>query len=265
VTPESPALDPADSRSALLARLASATKAEQRAACDEALARWNSDRGLRGALLELLRGAPAHTRFAATWILFRAESPSLRLLPALLDALELADGDLRWEAAQMLAELGRLHGEVYPVLLHELRSHASALRRRMALYALRELAPERPETEQALLRAARDPSAELRRAALASCAKLAELSSSWLELGLEILAGESDPGLRALAPLVLARFAELHPGARPRVLAVLQELHAGSDPDLARVAVLARRRLAPVAEPGAEPAAKPGAQDQNQE
>ena len=253
MTQEPPAKDVTAARAELLGRLTSGTKAEQRAACDEVLAGWKGDRELRAALLALLRRGPTQTRFAAAWILFRAESPSLRLLPTLLDALELADGDLRWEATQMLATLGRVHGEVYPVLLHELRSHASALRRRMALYALRELAPERAETEQAFLQAVQDASAQVRRAALASCPKLTELSAAWLELALSILEGDADPAMRVLAPLVLARCAELNPAARPRVRAVLQELHGSGDPDLARVAALARRRLPPETEIGSVP------------
>src|SRR5258706_14371373 len=101
----------------LLARLASADRAEQRRACDEAALRIRTEPGVRDALRELLRDPRPLARFAAAFVLFHAERPTLRLLPALLDSLELPDGDARWQAAQMLAALRRPHGAVSPVLL----------------------------------------------------------------------------------------------------------------------------------------------------
>jgi hypothetical protein len=234
----------AESRAELLQRLASELRPEQRAACEDAVVRLRRDRALRDALRDLLRSGAPHARFAAAWVLFRAEAPTLRLLAPLLDALELADGDRRWEATQMLAALGRLHAEVYPVLVHEARAAPSPRRRRMALYALREFAPERPETEQVFGEALRDASAQVRRAAFASCTKLAELGDGWVERALAILESDGDPAMRALAPLVLARIAELRADARARVHSVLQHLAAGPDADLARAAELAQRRLA---------------------
>jgi HEAT repeat protein len=231
------------SHAELLSRLGSDDRREQRAACEEALAVIRKDRGLRDALKDLLRQGTRQTRFAAAWLLFRGETPSLRLLPALLDALELTDGDLRWEATHMLTGLGRLHGEVYLVLLNEAKLHPSPLRRRMSLYGLRELGPERAETEQAFLAALRDPAVEVRRAAFSSSPKLVELGPSWLDRALAILADDADIGMRVLAPLVLARIAELRADARPRILAVLHELRGGSDVDLARAAAVGLRRL----------------------
>jgi len=75
----------------LLARLASADRAEQRRACDEAAQRIRAEPGVRDALRELLRDPRPLARFAAAFVLFHAERPTLRLLPALLDSLELAD------------------------------------------------------------------------------------------------------------------------------------------------------------------------------
>ena len=152
----------------LLERLGSASRETQRRACDEALERLREDAGLRDGLRELLRGEDPLARFGAAWVLFQSERPSLRLLPALLGSLELRDGDLRWQAAQMLTALGRLQPEVLAVLLHEAAEAASPVRRRMAIFALRELAPERLETGRVFLRALEDRDDDLRRAAL-SC------------------------------------------------------------------------------------------------
>ena len=48
----------------------------------------------------------------------RLGPPKMKLLPVLLDALEHPDGSRRWSAAKIVVELGRLEGEVLPVLLH---------------------------------------------------------------------------------------------------------------------------------------------------
>jgi hypothetical protein len=66
----------------LLARLASPNRAELRRACDEAQERVAKEPALREAVRELLRAPEPLARFAAAFVLFHAERPSLRLLPA---------------------------------------------------------------------------------------------------------------------------------------------------------------------------------------
>ena len=101
----------------LLSALRSSDREVQRPACDALVPRVTEDADTRDAVTALLRDAHPETRFAAAFVLFHAR-PTLRILPALLEALELADGDRRWQAAQMLAALGRLQTEVFPVVLH---------------------------------------------------------------------------------------------------------------------------------------------------
>ena len=93
-------------RDELLADLASRERPVLRRACEELAARLGQEPELRPELLERLRGDDPRARFGAAHVLFHAERPALRLLPALLASLELPDGDLRWQAAQMLAVLG---------------------------------------------------------------------------------------------------------------------------------------------------------------
>jgi HEAT repeat protein len=238
--------------SALLERLASDDRAEQRRACDEAAARVPREPALRDALRERLADPRPHARFAAAFVLFHAERPTLRLLPALLESLELADGDARWQAAQMLAALGRLHGEVLPVLLSEARGARAAMRRRMALYALRELAPERAETAQVFLAALDDADGHVRRAALSCFAKLSDPPRALAERALALARGaDPDPRMARIAAVVLPDLVRFHPELRAGVTALLDSLEHADDPSLVRAAVAARQRLA------AEPAAIP--------
>jgi HEAT repeat protein len=232
----------------LLARLASPDRAEQRLACDEAALRIRSEPSLRDALRELLRDSRPQARFAAAFVLFHVERPTLRLLPALLDSLELADGDTRWQAAQMLAALGRLHGEVLPVVLAEARGATSPSRRRMALYVLRELAPERDETGAAFLAALDDADGHVRRAALSCFAKLTDPPRALVERALALANGaDPDPRMARIAAVILPDLIRFHPELRAQAERTLDSLERASDPSLARAAVAARQRLTPAA------------------
>ena len=227
---------------ALLERLASDDRATQRHACSEASERLPGDRQLRDGVLRLLREGEPHVRFAAAFALFPSEA-GLRLLPALLDALDLDDGDLRWAATHMLATLGQRQAEVLPVLLHEVRKAASARRRRMSLYALRELAPADSSVASVLLGALDDRDDDVRRAALSSLAKLADPDARCLERVLQTLHEDADPRMRRIAAVALPALV----ARRPERLSEARELlvRAGSerDPALAQAATLALRRL----------------------
>ncbi len=229
----------------LLARLGSEEGAIQRSACNEALERVRRESDLRQAVRELLRSGTPRARFAAAWVLFRSEPPGLRVLPALLDSLELPDGDLRWSAAHMLTALGRTQPEVLAVLLEEAADRGRApARRRMLLYALRELGSDRPETGAVLLAALDDPVAEVRRAALSSFVKLDEPPRACLERALEIARADGDVKLRRIAATVLPALAAHHADLRDATSQRLGELQAEADPLLARAARSAADRMA---------------------
>jgi HEAT repeat protein len=229
----------------LLERLGSQTRATQREACDEAVKRLREEPGLREHVRNLLHGPNAIARFSAAWVLFHVERPTLRLLPALLDALELRDGDLRWQAAQMLTTLGRLQPEVLPVVLHEATAAGSAARRRMAIFVLRELAPEREETAAAYLRALDDGDGDVRRAALSCFAKLTDPPRALAVRALELARGvDPDPRMARIATVVLPSLASFHPDLRDEISAALDALEHAADPSLVRGAQAARLRLA---------------------
>ncbi len=227
----------------LLERLGSADRTAQRLACDELAARLHDDPGLRGALLGRLRDGTPLARFASAFVLFNAERPSMRLLPALLDALEIPDGDVRWQATHMLATLGRLEGEVLPVLLHEVHDAELPTRRRMALYALRELAPERLETCAAFLRALDDADAGVRLAALTCFAKLGDPQRAALDRVAEIARSHADPRMSRIAVIVLPDLVAHHPDVRDEVTTLLESLRSSTDASLARAAEASVARL----------------------
>jgi HEAT repeat protein len=226
----------------LLERLGAPERRVQREACREACERVKSEPPLRDALLELLRAGSPLARFGAAWVIFRSGRPSLRLLAPLLDALELEDGDRRWEAAHMLVLLGRLQAEVFPVLCHESAGSDVAARRRMALYALRELAPEREETQRALLAALDDADAEVRRAACSSLGKLSAPEPHVLERVLAMLGGDPDPRMQQLASVLAVKLLDAYPDERGRVQAALEQALTGSA-GLAKAARVALSRL----------------------
>jgi HEAT repeat protein len=230
---------------ALFERLGSSDRPTQRDACDEALGLLERDAALLDRFNELLRHGNPRARFSAAYVLFHARTPSLRILPALLDALDLEDGDVRWAATHMLTVLGRLQPEVLPVLLHEALHADSSRRRRMGIYALRELAPERPEALEAVLQAldAEDP--ELRRAALSSLAKLREPTRDALDRVLRVLTRDADPRMRRIAAVLVPDLLRHHPDAGPEGRAALEAAAGASDPALARTAAASLARLGP--------------------
>ncbi len=227
----------------LLQKLASQDRALLREACDEASEELRRNPDFRETLHRLLREGEPRARFAAAFVLFHANRPSLRLLQTLLDSLDLDDGDLRWKAAHMLAILGRMQGEVFPVLLHECRHPEAPRRRRMALYVLRELAAEREETKAAFLAALGDIDPGVRRAALSSLAKLSEPDQACVEQTLEIARSDRDPKMRRIATVVLPDLVLHRPEAREAVAGVLRDLAGSPDPSLARAAHTATHRL----------------------
>lgn len=226
----------------LLEALGSSDRAVQRRASDEAIERMREDRGFRDALVKLMRDGSPLERFASAYVLFH-DGPSLRPVPALLESMDLDDGDLRWTATHLLVTLGRSQPEVIALLLHEIAAGPSARRRRMAIYATRELAPEIEETGAALLAALDDPASEVRLAALSSVAKLAAPDKAIRERVLGLLKGDPDPRMRRIAAVVAPDlYRDDSEGCR-EIRHLLQELTRSSDDELGTAARLALRRL----------------------
>ncbi len=201
------------------------------------------DPGLRAAL----HGSDPARRFAAAFTLARISPPGPRLLPALVEALASPDGDVRWAATRLLVEAGRVHGEVFLLLTGLVRTHASAIVRRMATFALRELAPDRVEAADALLDASNDRDLHVRRAALTALAALWSPPPRVALQLLRVLASDPDSASRRLAALALGELAaadaqNVPPETRARLEAAAAA--PGTDADLRRAIERACMRLA---------------------
>jgi HEAT repeat protein len=261
----------------LLERLASTNPEERRAACRaaaadpsatllaDALGRVLGDpvkavvRAASDALVEIARRDPAveevvrgalrsgepARRWGAAFTAARLAPPGPGLLPALVEALGSADGDVRWAAARLIVETGRLHGEVLPLLVGLVRAGEHALVRRMATFALRELAPDRPEAAAVLLEATRDADLHVRRAAFTAMASLMAPPPGVAARLLETLRSDGDAAARRLAALALGEIGASAPDALPpETGARLREAgEACEDPDLRRAVRKALDRL----------------------
>jgi HEAT repeat protein len=230
---------------ALAGVLGDPVKAVVRAASDALVAIRRRAGGVEEPLRRALHGDEPSRRWGAAFTLARLEPPGPRLLPALVEALGSPDGDVRWAAVRLLVETGRLHGEVLPLLVGLARAGENAVVRRMATFALRELAPDRPEAADVLLAGASDADLHVRRAATTAMAALLDPPRQVAAHLLATLRDDPDAATRRLAALALGEIGAAHPHAVPEDTA--QQLAAagslGADPDLQRAVERALTRL----------------------
>ena len=171
----------------------------------EALAELAPDHEVVTELLRrALHGDDARRRWGAAFTKARMAPPEPGLLPALVDALASPESGIRWAAARIVVDLGRLHPEALPVAAGLARTDPNPVVRRMALFCLRALAPEEPVTVDALLAASQDADPQLRQAALASMAALRAAPPQIAERLTQVLDADPDPAARRLAAAALA-------------------------------------------------------------
>jgi HEAT repeat protein len=229
---------------ALCEALGDPVKAVSRAASDALVAIGRRSGDVDPSLRAALHGDEPARRFGAAFTLARLAPPGPRLLPALVEALGSQDGDVRWAAARLLVETGRAHGEVLALLTGLIRAGESPIVRRMATFALRELAQGSAEAAGVLLEAARDRDLHVRRAALTALASLRGPPASVARHLLETLAGDADGSSRRLAALALGELGAIDPGCVPA------DARARLEADLRRAIERALGRLASGGEGG---------------
>jgi len=198
------------------------------------------ERSLRRAL----RGDSPARRWGAAFTLARLAPPEPGLIPAAVEAMGSDDGDVRWAAARLLVDMARIQPGVMPVVLGLARRADEPAVRRMAIFCLRELAPDEPAAAEALLEASRETDPSLRRAAFTALAALIDPPRAVFDRLAEAIAGDRDPSVRALAAAAAGELAADRPDALPRALRTLLEDAAGqaSDPNLGRAAARALAR-----------------------
>ena len=230
---------------ALARALGDLDKTVSRAASDALLAVARRGGSIDDVLRGALRADSAAARWGAAFTLARLEPPGPRLLPALVEALASEDGDVRWAAARILVDAGRLHGEVLALLVGLVRTSESSSVRRMATFALRSLAPDRPEAARVLLEATRDADLQVRRAALTALAALEAPPREVPARLVGALRDDPDAASRRLAALALGELGAADPAALPPEAreALRAASAAGDDPDLRRAAERSLRKL----------------------
>lgn len=210
-------------------------------AASEALAHLAREIGEVKAVVRLaLRSDDASCRWYATLTSARIEPPTPRLLPPIVEALASCEGDVRWMAARLLVETGRVHPEVLPLVVGLVTGGASSNVRRMAAHCVREIGPERPESTHALLTATHDPDRSVRLAALTALAGLTDPSRKVFDRLMELIIDPSDATSRKMAAYSLRVLAHQSTAELPEAsIAALGQI-AKSDPDLDLRAVAGR-------------------------
>lgn len=221
--------------------LADPDRAVGRAASDALVGLADRHPEVHDVLRRALHGDDPGQRFRAAYAKSRLGPPEPGLLPAVVEAFAARDPDVRWAAARLFVDLGRLHGQVLPVALGLARTAEPSQVRQTALFCLRELAPDDPAAADVFVEASRDPDPGVRRAALTSMAALLSPEPGVSKRLLAILEDESDPATQRLAAIALGELAARAPN--PATREALERVEAtASDPHLARAATHALAR-----------------------
>jgi HEAT repeat protein len=207
-------------------------KAVARAASDALAHLAGEIDGVEPVVRLALRSDDASRRWHAALTSARIEPPALRLLPPIVEALASCEGDVRWMAARLLVETGRLNPEVLPLVVGLVTGGESADVRRMATHCARELGPERPESTRALLEGTRDSDRSVRHAALTALAGLTDPSREVFDRLMEVIADPSDAPSRKIAAYSLGALVREHADEFSKAsIAALGQI-AKTDPDL---------------------------------
>jgi HEAT repeat protein len=218
-----------------LDQLGHARKAIQRPAAERLADAAREDAAVRPRLVAMLASAEPRRRWGAAYALARLEPAPIEAMPALLDALGSADGDVRWASVRLLTRAV----QHVPRLIEDVRvllRSSSALQRKMALYCLRDVGDG---SEPGLLAAAlADAESPVRLAAMSAAAALLPRTAATAELVVPLV-GDSDAGVRRAAAATLGQI-----GVRTdSVVGALERAGASGDPALERAAAQALTRL----------------------
>lgn len=225
--------------------LGDSEKSVMRAASNALVALSQHHSEVHELLRHALRSPDLRTRWGGTFTSARVQPPKPGMLPTLVEVMASPDGDLRWAAARITVDLARLHDEAFRAVLQLVDAGDPPAVRRMAVFCLRELAPEDPGAAEALVRASRAADLQLRRAALTAIGALSSLLPEAASRLLEATRGDPDPASRRVAALALGQLGAAFPSELPAAVAAeLKSLRAHSeDPDLTRALQLALAKL----------------------
>ena len=232
------AVDPAELES-LVACLGHPAKAIQRPAADAFRALTEHGIAVEALLTAALDAPDPRLRFGAAYALARVGPPPPAALPALLAALSLDDGDVRWAAAELI---GRTEPRAMAVAgLLPLVAGGNAPQRKMALYCLRDLDAASEDVDRAAVSALDDSDGGVRLAAMAMLARLANTNRDAAADGILKALSAEDPRERRAAAAALGDLG-LDTNA---VRAALENAARSDDASLRRAAERSLRKLGP--------------------
>lgn len=228
---------------ALARCLGAESKAVRRHAAEAAAIAAPHSPAIAPAVRALLASASSRARFGAAYALglIGGDAFDLRVADALYEALGDSDGDVRWAAHDLIMRLGG----IYPA---EVRSGLLALAhrgapdaRKMALYCLRDLAPDGEEVLAAATLASAADDTHVRLASLAILARLPAYRPQASAIAAQILESDPNPGVRRAAAAALGLISH----ASPPVLEALERAASREvDSGLSRAARTALKRIA---------------------
>lgn len=233
---ERPSMPSQDEMDAVLAALRDERKLVQRRAAD-ALAQLAA-RGVevRSALEAAVCSGPWRERWGAAYALSRLGAPPPAAVDALVEGLAVADGDLRWAAAECLRRVARADPDPVIARLLRLADDGVPPARKMALYCLRDLGePRAADVAEAALSA---PAVEVRLAGLAAFARVtADRAAAARRIA--ALLDDPDPRLRRAAAGTLGTLGE----RAAEIVAALEKAARSPDAALSRAAARSLRLL----------------------
>ena len=217
-------------------------KAIQRLAAD-VLAQTTDATRTTGVVARLRAAATSdepRRRWGAVYALGRVGVFDTDMVPTLLAVFGHRDGDERWAAAELMRGCVRRHASVVLPALLDTTITGSGEQRKMALYVLRDVAPEDERVHAAARRGLADAEIGVRFAALSALTRLVPRPPDACERVLALADRDPDVGLRRAAISALGWLGR----GEDAVDAALAAAAASADASLRRAAAIARRRLA---------------------
>lgn len=210
----------------LIAALGAAAKGERRRAADDLIPRMGEAR-VRHAVRAALSDASAERRWGATFVSHRAGIDDDAVFAGALEALDSADGDVRWSAAEIAVAQSR-GKPVRTAALVGLAEQGKPNARKMALYCLRDLGAA---SEAVCLAGLDAGDSGVRLAAIAAARAQEKVSDTLADKLVERIGADADAGVQRAAAVALGPRVRTDPAWRARLLGLRE---SSADPELRR-------------------------------
>ena len=189
----------------LIAALDHPDKPTIRAAVDALIALAPASTDLQRLLHQRLTEDGHKNYWPVAYILGHLCPPSRECIGRLIDALDHREPDIRWAIALLLTRIAKSESAVVALLI-ELNDTGTANQRRMAIYCLRDLALDDPNSLAALVKSLRDLDPTVRVAGVTSLKSRADVAAATREALLQTYLNDEDLRVRNAAAVTLASF-----------------------------------------------------------